>query len=158
MYPLGSPSKQLSQPARGCFWPLVNLWDPWHTLCLSALAVEGDNQGIHAIPGRNKLSTRPLQHFIAGLRKAACPDPLCRAGGLNSLLPKGGISPPVSPIADGISSCWSNLLPLCLSSPRPGSSSLSLWQGAPWAACVQAHPSARNRTNRVCNRAQPAAF
>lgn len=73
LYPLGSPSKQLSQPARGCFWPLVNPWHPWHTLCLStppAHGNEGDNQGTHAIPGRKKLSSCPLQHFIAGLGKA----------------------------------------------------------------------------------------
>lgn len=56
-------------------------------------AEEGDNQGIHAIPGRKELSTHPLQHFSAALEKAACPELLCHAGGLNSLLPKGKFSP-----------------------------------------------------------------
>lgn len=137
LYALGSPSKQLSQPARGCFWPLVNPWHPWHTHSASQhwqlTAQEGDNQGIHAIPGRKKIEHLPTPALYCWFREGSLPRAAVPCRWTEFPAPQRRVLS-LGPTADGTS---------------------NLWEGAP---CLQVHPSAANWTSRVCNRAQSAAF
>lgn len=78
----GSPDDPLGSLTAPCTHAAFQHWQP--------ASVEGDKEDLHAAAGGEELCACTLQHFIAGLGKAAYPELLCRAGELNSLVPRRG--------------------------------------------------------------------
>jgi len=80
----GSPDDALGSLAAPCAHAAFQHWQP--------AAVEGDNEDLRVAASGEGLCACTRQHFIAGLGKAAYPELPCRAGELNSLVPRGGFS------------------------------------------------------------------